>query len=155
MKKMALVLCFFANTLFSNDSFYTPTTEKKVIHHDEEAYVEVLLESPADYNVTIGDAGCFTMQLAINNYRLQTAQIPNVIEWRMNEKKKIIGAIVRTYMPIFDSKKDDFIKDKYSSVLNVLFFNDEPILLGTRVSNREARELIDDYYKRIYRRDKR
>jgi len=154
MKKMTLILCFFANTLFSNDSFYTPTTDKQVIHHDE-GYVEVLLESPADYNVSIGDCGGFTMQLSINGYSLQTAQIPNVIEWRMNEKKKIIGAIVRTYMPIFDSKKDDFIKDKYSSVLNILFFKDEPILLGTKVSNSEARELIDGYYKRIYRRDKR
>ena len=148
MKKTALILTILVNTLFSNDSFYTPTTDKQVIHHDEEAYVEVLLESPADYNVTIGDAGCFTMQLAINDYILQTAQIPKIIEWRMNNKKKIIGAIVRTYMPIFDSKKDDFIKDKYSSVLNVLFFKDEPILLGTRVSNSEARELIDGYYKK-------
>jgi len=144
MKKTILILAIYTSTLFSNDSFYTPTTEKKVIHHDE-GYVEVLLESPADYNVSIGDCGGFTIQLSINGYSLQTAQIPNVIEWRMNAKKKIIGAIVRTYMPIFDSKKDDFIKDKYSSVLNILFFKDEPILLGTRVSNREARELIDSY----------
>jgi hypothetical protein len=154
MKKTLLILAIFANTLFSNDSFYTPTTDKQVIHHDE-GYVEVLVESPTDYNVSIGDCGGFTMQLSINGYSLQTVQIPTVIEWRMNEKKKIIGAIVRTYMPIFDSKRDDFIKDKYSSVFNVLFFEDEPILLGTRVSNHEARELIDDYYKRILRRDKK
>jgi len=146
MKKTILILAICTNTLFSNDSFYTPTKDKQVIHHDE-GYVEVLIESPADYNVSIGDCGGFTMQLSINGYSLQTAQIPKAIEWRMNEKKKIIGAIVRTYMPIFDSKKDDFIKDKYSSVLNILFFKDEPILLGTRVSNREARELIDGYYK--------
>jgi len=153
MKKTILILAILASTLFSNDSIYTPTTEKKVMPSND-GYTQVLLESPTDYNVSIGGCGGFMMQLAINGYSLQTAQIPNVIEWRMNKKKKIIGAIVRTYMPIFDSKKDDFIKDKYNSVLNVLFFKDKPIFLGTKVSNLEARELIDGYYKRISRRDK-
>jgi len=148
MKKTVLILTILASTLFSNDSIYTPTTEKKVLPSND-GYTQVLLESPTDYNVTIGGCGGFMMQLTIDDYLLHTVKVPKVIEWRMNEKKKIIGAIVRTYMPIFDSKRDDFIKDKYSSVLNVLFFNDEPILLGTKVSNREARELIDSYYKRI------
>ena len=147
MKRTILILAILVSTLFSNESIYTPTTEKQVISSNN-SYIQVLLESPADYNVTIGDCGGFMMQLAINNYTLQTSQIPKVIEWRMNEKKKIIGTIVRTYMPVYNEKNGSFEKDKYTSVLNVLFFKDEPIFLGTRVSNLEARELIDEYYRK-------
>jgi hypothetical protein len=148
MKKTLLILAIFTSTLFSNDSIYTPTTEKKVMPSTD-GYTQVLLESPTDYNVSIGGCGGFMMQLTINNYTFQTAQIPNVIEWRINEKKKIIGAIVRTYMPVFNEENSSIEEDKYDSVLNVLFFKDKPILLGTRVGNREARELIDGYYKKI------
>jgi len=148
MKKTVLILTILASTLFSNDSIYTPTTEKKVLPSND-GYTQVLLESPTDYNVTIGGCGGFMMQLTIDDYLLHTVKVPKVIEWRMNKKKKIIGAIVRTYMPIFNERNGSMEEDKYNSILNVLFFKDEPILLGTKVSNREARELIDSYYKRI------
>jgi len=42
MKKTILILAIWANTLFSNDSFYTPTTDKQVIHHDE-GYIRSLV----------------------------------------------------------------------------------------------------------------
>ena len=124
-----------------NDSFYTQTKEEKVISEGEQG-VEVLLNSPDDYNVTVGDCGGFMMQLVINDYVLQTAQIPDLIEWRMDNKKKIIGAIVRTYELIWDEKTGIF-EGKYSSVLNVLSFKDEVELLGKTSSNVEARQLLD------------
>jgi len=144
MKKTILILAITASTLFSNESIYTPTTEKKVMPSND-GYTQVLLESPTDYNVTIGGCGGFMMQLTIEDYQLNTVKVPKVIEWRMNDEKKIIGAIVRTYMPVFNEGNSSMEEDKYNSVLNVLFFKDKPILLGTKVSNREARELIDGY----------
>ena len=141
MKKLLILLICWITLSNANDSFYTQTKDEKTISEDEQG-IEVLLNSTAEYNVTVGDCGGFMMQLSIGGYTLNTSQIPKVIEWRMDNKKKIIGAIVRTYEPIWNEKTGTF-EGKYSSVLNVLSFKDEIELLGKTSSNVEARQLLD------------
>jgi len=146
MKNTIILLMLFTFT-WGNDSFYTKTEDQKIISSDEHSAL-VLLKSPKGYKVIIGDCGGFIMQLSIADYVLQTAQISSVIEWRINKDKKIIGAIVRTYMPIYNEREGDFVKGKYSSILNVLFFEDEVKVLTTTTSNSKAREVIDLYYEK-------
>ena len=61
---------------------------------------------------------------------------------KMDNKKKIIGAIVRTYESIWNKKTGAF-DGKYSSILNVLSFKSEIELLGKTSSTVEARLLLD------------
>ena len=149
MKKQLFIFYLLTNMLFANESIYTSTSKTKVLPSNPDGYSIVLLKSPANYTVRVGSCGGFMMQLDINGYTLQTKQIPKVIEWRIDDNKKIIGVIVRTYMPILDPKTDDFKKNQYTSSLNVLVFKDKPILLGTRKNNTLARELIDKYYTNL------
>lgn len=142
MKKLLILLTLWTTLANANDSFYTQTKDEKVIEDDNA--ICALLKSPNDYNVTVCDCGGgFMMQLVINDYTLQTAKLPKVIEWRINNKKKIIGAIVRTYEPVWNEKKEDFEEGKYSSVLSVLSFKSEIKFLGKTSSNAEARLLLD------------
>jgi hypothetical protein len=140
--KIYLIIITLSRIALANDSFYTQTKNEKVIYQDENS-VQVLVESPTDYNVTISDCGGFIMQLSIGDYALQTGQIPKVIEWRIDNKKKIIGVIVRTYEPVWNEEKGDFEQGKYTSILNVLSFENEIVLLGKVSGNIEARALID------------
>lgn len=140
--KIYLAIILLSITSLANDSFYTQTKDEKIISKDEQSVV-VLLESPTDYNVSISDCGGFMMQLSIGDYSFYTAQIPKVIEWRVDNKKKIIGAIVRSYEPVWNKEKGDFEQGKYTSILNVLSFEDEIVLLGKVSDNVKARELLD------------
>jgi len=140
MKKILWLLCITLN-LTANDSFYTSTKEEVIT--ETEHGVEVKLKSPNGYEVIINDAGCMLMQLEVAGYLFNTAQIPEVIEWRIDKKKKIIGVIVRIYTPIYDELKA-FSEHKYSSQLNVLKFGEEVELLGVSSSNEEARKLLDE-----------
>ena len=140
MKKILWVLCIALN-LTANDSFYTSTKEEVI--RETEHGVEVKLKSPEGYEVIISDAGCMFMQLEVAGYLFDTAQIPKVIEWRIDKKKKIIGAIVRTYTPIYDELKA-FSEYKYSSQLNVLKFAKEVELVGVTSNNEDARRLLDE-----------
>ena len=140
MKNLLCVLCITLN-LTANGSFYTSTKEEVIT--EREHGVEVTLTSPEEYEVIISDAGCMLMQLEVAGYLFDTAQVPEVIEWRINKKKKIIGAIVRTYIPIYDELKA-FSEHKYSSQLNVLKFAKEVELIGVTSNNEDARRLLDE-----------
>jgi len=140
MKKILWVLCITLN-LTANDSFYTSTKEEVIT--ETEHGIEMKLKSPKGYEVIISDAGGMMMQLLVADYLFDTAQIPEVIEWRVDKNKKIIGAIVRTYTPIYDEVKA-FSEHKYSSKLNILRFSKEVELVGTTSSNEEARRLLDE-----------
>jgi len=142
MKKILLMVLLFSHFTMANDSFYTSTKIEKTIAETEHG-VEVKLDAPKGYEVIINDAGCIIMQLDVAGYLFDTAIIPNVIEWRIDKNKKIIGAIVRTYTPIYDEVKA-FSEHKYSSKLNILKFEKEPKLIGVTSSNEEARRLLDE-----------
>jgi hypothetical protein len=144
MKTLLLILLTI--TALANDSTYTKTNQTTVIYEDERS-VEMQLEAPLDFNVTVFDTGGRMFQLSIEGYALNTATLPKVIEWRLNEKKEVLGVIIRVYTPIYDEKKA-FSKAQYSSELQVLVFEDEPMLLGTTTDNVKARALIDGYYKK-------
>ena len=136
----------------ANDSIYTkikePVENMEMIEKDINSSI-FILPSPKGYTVTFSDGGGRALQLSIEDntsryYIFDTEVLPNVIEWRMNKYKKIIGFIVRSTSSDFATI--GFKEPTFKSKLHIVMFNDEAELIGYETNNTKARSLLDCKY---------
>jgi len=133
--KILTIIAFFSISLIANDSFYTKTKKVRTVISNAHG-TKTLLKSPKKYNVyQIMTDGSY-QQIDIANTIFYTAKFPNVVEWRVDNHKNIIGYIVRTYD----------IENPSKSILNVVKINgSKSKVLGTTSRNKQARKMIDNY----------
>ena len=133
--KILTIIAFLSISLIANDSFYTKTTKTRTLLSNTHG-VKNALKSPKKYKVYhIMTDGAY-QQIDIANNIFYTAKLPNVIEWRIDNHKNIIGFIVRTYD----------IENPSKSILNIVKLNgSKSKVLGTTSRNKTARKMIDNY----------
>lgn len=86
----------------------------------------------------------FSVEKAEQSYEMFSNQEAKVVEWRLDDKKNVVGLIVRVHEYV---ETADLTNSKSTSKLNVISLVNEPIFLKTTKSNSEARTIIDNYFK--------
>ena len=153
--KIIKIVILLTTLSIANDSIYTkiknPIDNMDIIEGDINSST-FILPSPKGYIVILNDGGGKNLQLSIEDdfgkyYTVDTEVLPNVIEWRINTNREIIGFIVRSTNSELSSIK--FKKPHYKSKLHVVIFNDDAELIAYEKNNVKARSLLDCEYEKL------
>lgn len=142
-----IILILLSISLSANDSFYTTgeVSKCKMIDEDERSS-KFICPAPEGYKFKIIDSGGPMLQFSIEkgdmSYEIFSNQEAKVIEWRTDNKKNVIGVIVRVFEYV---DMTNLASSKSSSALNIISLVSEPKLIKTTKSNLDARKILDKY----------